>query len=123
MTHDPLCPGLLPYNTLEPYPCQCRLIAKVREDEQEKGRQALEAQAKRIIRMADMQAEVAAAMAADEMLDRCIAAVEAFDDVNEIQHILAAWTGDDNCTTHPCENCRTFGRAVSAINALWEEKP
>jgi len=32
------------------------------------------------------------------------------------------WTGDDNCTTHPCENCRTFGRAVSAINAL-QEKP
>jgi hypothetical protein len=32
MTHDPLCPTLLPFNTLEPYPCQCRLIAKVRED-------------------------------------------------------------------------------------------
>ncbi len=32
MTHDPLCPSLLPYNTLEGYPCQCRLIAQVRQD-------------------------------------------------------------------------------------------
>jgi two-component sensor histidine kinase len=77
MTHDPLCPTLLPFNTLEPYTCQCRLIAKVRQDEKEKAREALEAQAKRIIEMADMQAAVAAAMASDDMLEKCIAAVEA----------------------------------------------
>lgn len=96
MTHDPLCPGLLPYNTLEPYPCQCRLIAKVRED----------------------------------VVNRfCGAAWDsgyAFGVNHAREAVMGAWrgwTGDDNCTTHPCENCRTFGRAVSAINALWEEKP
>lgn len=76
MTHDPLCPGW--FDTLDGQAeCEaCELIAKVREAEQEKAREALERQAKRIIRMADMQAGVAAAMASDDMLAKCIAAVE-----------------------------------------------
>jgi len=36
MTHDPLCPSLLPFNTLEGWPCQCNLIAKVRDEERSK---------------------------------------------------------------------------------------
>jgi hypothetical protein len=77
MSHDSLCPGW--FDTVDgQMECDaCELIAKVRQDEREKARQALEAQAKRIIRMADMQAEVAAAMASDDMLEKCIAAVEA----------------------------------------------
>jgi len=39
MTHDPLCPSLLPYNTLEGYPCQCRLIAQVRQDERRQAQE------------------------------------------------------------------------------------
>lgn len=31
--HDPRCPSLLPFNTLEGWPCQCKLIATVRKDE------------------------------------------------------------------------------------------
>jgi hypothetical protein len=54
MTHDPMCPSLLPYNTLEGYPCQCRLITQVREDTLAAAVQRVEA-----LRFAEEMFEVA----------------------------------------------------------------
>ena len=76
MTHDPLCRRKGFTEALMGGCAECNLIAKVREDEQENARKAVEAQAKRMIEIADIQAGVAAAMASDEMLEKCIAAVE-----------------------------------------------
>lgn len=92
MDHDPLCPLIVDgvEGPLHLYECPCDLIAKVRQDEEEKARDALEAQAKRIIEMADMQAAVAAAMASDDMLAKCIAAVEWSHDHNA-EHAQGLW--------------------------------
>lgn len=115
MTHDPLCRRKGVTEALMGGCAECNLIAKVREDEQDKSRQALEAQAKRIIRMADMQAGVAAAMASDEMLERCIAAVET----------VTHWTDSDMglpLTDRVDEKWIAKGNAVAALRAL-KEKP
>ena len=63
MSHDPLCPWFGRYKP-RAYPCDCQLIARVREDEQENARKAVEAQAKRTIEIADIQAAWSAATAA-----------------------------------------------------------
>ena len=116
MDHDPLCPLIVDgvEGPLHLYECPCDLIAKVRQDEEEKARDALEAQAKRIIEMADVQAAVAAAMASDDMLERCIAAVET----------VAHWTDSDMglpLTDRVDEKWVAKGNAVAALRALGDQ--
>jgi DNA replicative helicase MCM subunit Mcm2 (Cdc46/Mcm family) len=100
--HDALCPSLNCIDSGCDDCCRCDLIAKVRQDEREEVREEV---AERIIKMADMQAEVAAAMASDDMLAKCIAAVDA-----RIRPTL-----------HPLENAG-IGEALSALRDL-QEKP
>lgn len=76
MTHDQMCPFLKCIDTTCDECCCCNLIGKVREDEQENARKAVEAQAKRMIEIADIQAAWSAATAADDMLTKCLAVVE-----------------------------------------------
>jgi hypothetical protein len=103
MTHDPLCPCNESGHTHYEYSpsrvctyCRCTMIAKVREDV--------------VNRFCGAAWDAGYAFGVNHAREAVMGA-------------WRGWTGDDNCTTHPCENCRTFGRAVSAINALWEEKP
>ncbi len=107
MTHDPICPqgegasiSTTPYG-LEDFPCLCELIAKVRGDERRKAE----------IHTYHQPAWTAGFEAA---LD---AAREA------VMTAWRNWTGNDNCTDHPCQNCQTFGKAIVVTVALREEKP
>ena len=57
MTHDPLCPSLSCIDRTCEECCLCDLIARVRDEERESAREALERQAKRVIHIADIQAD------------------------------------------------------------------